>query len=174
MILPLVLILTFMIGCQNKEALAELEALKALEVREAQNIELVKRYISAINEGSFDDFTELLSPDYAVYSPPGGSEHISREKHIENYKAAAQEFKSFTWKTEDLIASGDKVICRAMVNGIYQGSVPDIKVTGKQLSFSLIAIMRIDNGKIAEEWMIDDMLGLARQLGMELKPKEEK
>ena len=29
------------------------------------------------------------------------------------------------------------------------------------------------DGKVVEEWQEDDQLGLARQLGMELKPKEE-
>jgi len=32
--------------------------------------------------------------------------------------------------------------------------------------------MRIENGKAVEEWQEDNQLGLARQLGMELKPKE--
>jgi hypothetical protein len=37
MILPLALILCFMVGCQDKEAMAELEALKAQTQVEEQN-----------------------------------------------------------------------------------------------------------------------------------------
>ena len=172
-ILPLVMILCFMFGCQDKAVMVELEELKAQEAQEKQNMELAKRYIEAINQGNYEILMELLSPDYAAYSPPGISGHVSRERLIENYTTAAKQFGSFTWKIEDIIAAGDKVVCRIMVSGIYQGSVPGVKVTGAQVSFSLINIMRIESEKIVEEWMIDDMLGLARQLGMELKPKEE-
>jgi steroid delta-isomerase-like uncharacterized protein len=174
MILPLALILGFMVGCQDKAAMAELEAFKAQRAQEEKNMELAKRYIEAINQGNFEDFAELLSPDFTAYSPPGHPEQISRDRLIENYKTAAQDIKSFAWKIEDMMAARDKVICRAMVSGIYEGSVLGTEATGKQISFSLITIMRVENGKIAEEWMIDDMLGLARQLGMELKPKGEK
>lgn len=32
--------------------------------------------------------------------------------------------------------------------------------------------IRIENGKIAEEWQLDDMLTFMMQLGIELRPKE--
>ena len=44
MISPLVLTLCFMVGCQDKEAMAELEAMKAQAEVEEQNKEVVKRY----------------------------------------------------------------------------------------------------------------------------------
>ena len=34
--------------------------------------------------------------------------------------------------------------------------------------------MRIADGKVKEWWALEDNLGLMRQLGMELKPKENK
>ena len=71
-----------------------------------------------------------------------------------------------------MIAAGDKVACRIIARGIYKGGFPDIPATEKEFEFSLITIMRIENGKVVEEWQEDDQLGLARQLGMELKPKE--
>ena len=37
-----------------------------------------------------------------------------------------------------------------------------------------IAIHRIVNKKIVEQWTVSDSLGLYQQLGMELKPKEVK
>ena len=172
-IVPLVVLLCFYFSCQDKDAMAELEVLKAQEAQEEKNKELVNSYVEAINQGNFEGLAELLSSDYAGHSPPGYPENISRDRLIENYKTAAKDIKSFAWEIEDLMAAGDKVILRAMVSGVYYGNLPDIKVKGESISFSLISIMRIEDGKIAEEWMIDDMLGLARQLGMELKPKEE-
>jgi len=42
LILPLALILCFMVGCQDKEAMAELEAMKAQAKVEEQNKELIR------------------------------------------------------------------------------------------------------------------------------------
>ena len=172
MVVPMALFLGFMVNCQDREAVAELEICKARGKVEAQNKALAERYIEIINMGNFEALMELLAPDYAVYSPSGYPKPTSREKLIENYKGAAESFSEFTWGIEDMIAAGDKVVCRIIIRGIYSGGVPDLPSAEKKFEFSLITIMRIENGKVLEEWQEDDQLGLARQIGMELKPKE--
>lgn len=42
----------------------------------------------------------------------------------------------------------------------------DIPATGRQATFTLIAIYRMLGGKIQEEWNCADTLGLMRQLGV--------
>jgi steroid delta-isomerase-like uncharacterized protein len=173
LILPLAIILCFMLGCKDKEVLAELEMLKAQIELEEQNIALAKRYIEAINTGNFEAFKDFFSSDYAIYSPSGYPDPTSREKLIENYKGVREAFSEFIWKIEDIIAAGDKVICRIMVNGTTKSGLPGLPETETEVKLSLITIMRMDNGKVVEEWQEDDQLGFARQMGMELKPKEE-
>jgi steroid delta-isomerase-like uncharacterized protein len=162
-----------MVGCQDKAAMAELEAMKAQAAVEEQNISLVKRYIEVFNEGDFEAFKDLLSSNYVIYSPSGYPEPTSREKLIENYKGMQEAFSEFIWNIEDIIAAGDKVICRIIANCTYKGGIPGLQKSEKEVKFSLITIMRLENGKVIEEWQEDDQLGFARQLGMELKPKEE-
>ena len=67
---------------------------------------------------------------------------------------------------EDMIAEGDKVVVRLTMHGIQQGALGSIPPTGKQVAVSTIDIVRIEGGKIAEEWGIDDRLGLLQQLGL--------
>jgi steroid delta-isomerase-like uncharacterized protein len=174
MAIPLALFLCFMVGCQDEEARAELEGFRAQAEVEEQNIALAKRYFETLNKADFEAFKELLSPDYAIYNPSGYPESTSREKLIENYKASAEAFSEFTWSIEDIIAAGEKVVCRIIARGTYKGGVQGLPTTERKFEFSLITIMRLENGKVQEEWQEDDQLGLARQLGMELKPKEEK
>ena len=50
MILPLALIFCFMAGCQDQEAMAELEELRAQAHLEEQNKALVKSYIEEHNK----------------------------------------------------------------------------------------------------------------------------
>jgi steroid delta-isomerase-like uncharacterized protein len=172
LIIIMIFLLFFALGCQDKEVKTELEEMKAQEELEKQNKELAKQYIQTINEGNFEAFKEILSPDYEIYNPSGYPEPTSREKLIENYKGALQAFSDFNWSIEDMIASSDKVVVRIIVRGTYKGGNPEIPVPEKNFQFSLITILRIEKGLIVEEWQEDDQLGLARQLGMELKPRE--
>lgn len=159
-------------GCQDKEAMATLEAYKAQAEIEERNMELAKRYFEALNRGDVEALKELLSPDYAIYSPSGYPEPASREKYIENMAGARKVFPEFSWSLEDIIGAKDKVVCRTIARGTYAGGFPGIPAASKEVRISMITIIRIANGKIVEEWQEDDQLGLVRQLGMELKPKE--
>ena len=173
LVLTLAILLSFALSCQDQETQAELEMLKAQIEVEEQNIALAKRYIEALNAGDFEAFKEFLSPDYAIYSPSGYPEPTSREKLIENYRGVREAFSEFVWKIEDIMAAGDKVVCRIMADCTYKGGISGLPETEKEIRFSLITIMRMENGKVLEEWQEDDQLGFARQMGMELKPKEE-
>ena len=73
-----------------------------------------------------------------------------------------------------LIAEGDKVMTRITMQGIHKGELGGIVPTDKTLTISGFTVFRLVDGKIVEEWEILDELGMMQQLGMELKPKEEK
>jgi steroid delta-isomerase-like uncharacterized protein len=67
---------------------------------------------------------------------------------------------------EELIAEGDKVTIRYGWRGTQQGELMGFPATGKQVRASGISILRIANGKIAEQWDSFDNLGLLQQLGV--------
>jgi predicted ester cyclase len=52
--------------------------------------------------------------------------------------------------------------------------LPGFPATGNKFEYSAIVIVRIEDGRIIEEKIEFDELGFMMQLGMELKPKEEK
>ncbi len=174
MILPLALILCFMVGCQDKEAMAELEEMKAQAEVEEQNKALVTRYVEAWNTGDFEAFKEVLAPDYAYYLPSRSTKPMSLEETIEMFKMLQKAFPDISWSMEELIASEDKVIIRFIEKGTHVGEFMGIPATGNKYETSGIGIIRIENGKIVEMRDEFDMLGLYQQLGMELKPKEAK
>ena len=58
--------------------------------------------------------------------------------------------------------------------GTHRAQYKGIEPTGKYVSNLAIHVMRIADGKVKEWWALEDNLGLMRQLGMELKPKENK
>jgi len=172
MILPLALILCFMVGCQDKEAMAELEDFRAQAALEEQNIALVKRMWEAWSQGDFEAYKEVVSPEYVCYFPSATIEPVSREGVIEFDKMIIKGFPDNSWTIEEKFAVGDKVITRWIYKGTHEGEFMGIPPTGNKVELGGILISRIENGKIVEEREDYDMLGWMMQLGMELKPKE--
>ncbi|UCE43105.1 MAG: ester cyclase [Candidatus Aminicenantes bacterium] len=174
MILPLALILCFMVGCQDKAALAELEEFKAQKEVEEQNKALMHKSFEEWNKGNSEFFMEATTPAYVYYSPSGNPNPNSREDAVESVKLFRKGFPDISFSIEDIIAAGDITITRYVIRGTHEGEFMDIHATGKKIEVSGIIISRIENGKWVEEWEEMDTLGLMQQLGMELKPKEEK
>ena len=173
MILPLVLILCFMVGCRDKEAKAELEEFKAQAEVEAQNKELARKMFEALGKEDFETYKELLAPDYAYYFPSRSTKPMSLEETIEIRKMLQKAFPDISWSMEELIATEDKTIIRFIERGTHEGEYMGIPATGNKYENSGILISRIENGKVVEQWEELDLLGLMQQLGVELKPKEE-
>lgn len=69
-------------------------------------------------------------------------------------------------KIEDMVAEGDKVVCRITFTGTHKGEYMGIAPTGKQVTMIGIAISRFAGGKEAEVWAIEDTLGMMQQLGV--------
>ena len=171
-ILTLTLILCFMVGCQDKEAMAELEEMKAQAEVEEQNKELARKMFEAWGKGDFETYKELLAPDYANYYPSRSTTPMSQEETIEIRKMLQKAFPDISWSIEELIATEDKVIIRFIERGTHEGEFMGIPATGNKYETSGISIRCIENGKVVEEREELDKLGLYQQLGMELKPKE--
>jgi len=169
MVLPLALILCFMIGCQDKEAMAELEAMKAQAEVEQQNEEIVRRYFELMAERN-PAYMELSSEDYIVHFP-GGFDVKGRES-LKNFQDSYFDaFPNLTYFFSDFVAEDDKVAIRYGETGTHQGVFNGIQPTGNEIKGTAIGVFRLKESKIVESWIEGDFLGLYQQLGMELKPK---
>ena len=81
MILPLPLILCFLFGCQDKEAMAELEEFRAQKEVEEQNKAVVLKWFRELSESNFKSlYEELFSSDSKQYIPPN-AEPLSFEEY---------------------------------------------------------------------------------------------
>src|SRR5215208_5272338 len=74
-------------------------------------------------------------------------------------------FPDLRFTIEDLAAEGDKVIARFTMSATHRGELWGIPLTGKQLTLTAMEIYRIAEGKIDEQWVILDALGMMQQLG---------
>ena len=86
MILAMALILYFMVGCQGKEAMAEIEKMKAQAEVEEQNKALVQRILAEGDKKNLGILDEVCSPDYQ-YRFPSNAEPIDRDQHKELWQS---------------------------------------------------------------------------------------
>ena len=173
LVLSLALILCFTFGCQDKAAMAELEEFKAQAAVEEQNKEIVRQLYEAIDEQNFDTFLELRASD-GVCHIPGVPEAVPIEAVTEVIKAYYEAFPDSTHDVKTVIAEGDMVAIRFTQVSTHTGDYEGIPPTGNKISVECQHMLRLANGKVAEVWLVEDNLGMMMQLGMELKPKEEK
>jgi steroid delta-isomerase-like uncharacterized protein len=172
LILPLAMILCLMVGCQDKEAMAELEEFKAQAEVEEQNKEIVRRTHDEVwSKGNMTVADELYAVDYVAHWISGLD-----TRGLEEFKKFVIEaravFSDYTENIEQIVAEGDLVVTRFSSHGTFKGKIMGIPSNDKRVTVQEIAIHCIVNRKIVEQWTIRDSLGLMQQLGMELKPKE--
>jgi predicted ester cyclase len=75
-------------------------------------------------------------------------------------------FPDIQFTIEELLADGDTVVARTTAHGIQTGEFQGIPATGAAVTSSGIAIYRLTGGKIVEQWLEYDQLGLLQQLGV--------
>ena len=171
MIIPLVILFCFTFSCQDKEAMAELEAMKAQAEVEEQNKEITRKFFKELDSGNFDAVIELHDSNFVLHMA-GSPEPIKLEdanQLMRNFYTGISKQKHVI---DLIIGEGDKVAIMTTTHGSHNGEFMGIPPSGVGVEFSQVIIWRITDGKIAEAWEVVDMLGLMQQLGMELKPNE--
>ncbi len=131
-----------------------------------QNKALVRQMVAAVfNQGSADRVDEFLAPDFVEHEelPPGIPAGREGVKLLSAMLHSA--FPDFKATVDDLVAEGDKVVIRMTWSGTHQGEFMGIPPTGRSVSFGVIDIIRIADGKFVEHWGQMDSMGLMQQLG---------
>lgn len=132
-----------------------------------QNKAIVHRMLDQLyNEHRPDLIPEFFTEDLVVHIGRASSDSaVGIEGFTDRVTTALTAFPDIQIAVDDEIAEGDKVACRWTVTGTHQGEFGDIPPTGKVVTRAGVAIYRLVNGKIAENWLFADDLDFMRQLG---------
>ncbi|HZD84622.1 MAG TPA: ester cyclase family protein [Gemmatimonadaceae bacterium] len=71
---------------------------------------------------------------------------------------------------QDAIESGDRVVMRFLVEATHRGELWGIPGTGSRVRWDATMIYRMDGGKIAEQWSVEDWAAILRDLGVAALP----
>lgn len=131
----------------------------------AENKAKVQQIYQAINANTLDDLDALIAVELVDHSPsPGAASGLAGAKQTLSMFHAV--FSNLQVTTEDMIANGDKVVVRMVMNGVNTGEFMGLPPTGKQVTMSGIEMFRLAGGKVVERWAEFDMLSLMQQLGV--------
>ena len=133
--------------------------------RTKENEQVIRQFFSAVDTRGVVAFGEACSSDLAVHL--FGST-LGRDEFSGLVDPFLRAFPDLHHDIEELIAVNDKVVARLSFTGTHTGELQGYAPTGKQITVTEIAIYRIVDGKIVEIWEEFDLLGLWKQLGVEL------
>jgi predicted ester cyclase len=143
--------------------------------REQDNKTVVGRWFEGFwgNPWNPQIIDELAGPDmllqYSLHAPRRGREDV--RNFMMDFRAAFPDLKF--WGAADLIAEGDYVVGRWEGGGTHTGpafsdflagSLPS--ASGRKMHFTGTTVLRVENGKIAEEVGLDDGVAALTQLGI--------
>jgi steroid delta-isomerase-like uncharacterized protein len=121
---------------------------------------LVRRfYEEAINQRDPDAVDRLLSPDFVH-----NGELRGRAGQREAVAAFLDGFSDLRNEIAMLIAEGDRVVARQHWAGTHDGPFAGVAASGRAVRFTSTAVLRIEEGLIAEAWDEVDQAGLLGQI----------
>ena len=130
-----------------------------------QNGALVHRLIADVfNEHNLSGLESLLAPDLVSSwqgSPPLHGIDAWR-KGMEGFFAA---FPDAVYTLENLFCTEDRGAWRGHWNATQRGVWQGIAASGRRVTWDVIIPGRFADGKLAEDWVAYDRLGLFQQLG---------
>jgi len=134
------------------------------------NKAIVRRYLEQVLNDRRHDLAEEFLTDNIELHGSGLAPGLEVVRQWLTMFAAA--FPDGHQIIEDVVAEGDRVVARTTFTGTHQGEMQGIPATDKNVSIPSITIFRLDNGKIAEGWLVSDNLGMMQQLGVIPAPQE--
>lgn len=132
-----------------------------------QNKTIVRRYIEEFwNQANYATADELLAEGYIIHDDSPIWTHSGITSAKQSVHVLRTAFPDLHYTIEDEIAEGDTVVVRSTATGTHLDELMGIPPTGRRGSVTGINIVRLSNGRIHEQWLNWDALGLMQQLGV--------
>jgi predicted ester cyclase len=130
-----------------------------LEANKKLFLEMVERVVGHDDWASAADFFTHDFVAHGVGRKPAtleGMQHLTRV-----WRDAFPD-----WRDEilDVVAEGDLVVGRLRASGTHSGPLLDIAPTGERCEWGMIEIVRVRDGKIAEQWGYSDFADVIARL----------
>jgi predicted ester cyclase len=128
-----------------------------------ENMALGRLSLEARGKGDLDALEHMMAPDFVDHAlaPSQEPDREGYKRRVAEYSAA---FSNVRFIIEDQKAAGDKVVTRFTVSATHaRGELMGVAPTGRELTDVDIVILRISEGKVAEEWGVGTSISEVRE-----------
>jgi hypothetical protein len=133
---------------------------------EQENQSTIRRFIEeGLNKLDATLIDEVYSADYVGHDPDRPAPRAIADLKQGIGGVLGRVFGSPHYSIERLVTEGDLVVWHWTFRAVHQGEIMGIPPTGKPIQFGGVNIFRFENGKVVEDWVYRDTVGMMRQLG---------
>jgi predicted ester cyclase len=134
------------------------------------NIELAREYTRRVfNAHNPDLASEFVTPDVRWH---GGT--LGTVEGVDNLLGLLRGFigalPDLNAREQDIVAAGDTVAIRFVVEATHNGDLLGIAPTGRKVRWDAVDVYKFRDGKISEEWAADDMAAILHAVGAYTPP----
>jgi predicted SnoaL-like aldol condensation-catalyzing enzyme len=140
------------------------------KAQEARNKAVVQRYFGEVlDQKKIELMPELVARDVVLHRP--GFDVTGLDAAMQRLRVVLQDYTAFSSELSGLIAEGDMVSVRVFHRvrarpHTFRSRAGEVRISAEQdLNWAAIVQFRLKDGKIAEEWVMRDELGMLAQMG---------
>jgi steroid delta-isomerase-like uncharacterized protein len=136
----------------------------AIDAAVGSNIEIVRKYTEKV----FNAHNPELVSEYVTSDVKWHGGTLGTVEGAESLVGLLQGFigalPDLNAQEQDIVANGDTVAVRFVVEATHQGDLLGIPPTGRRVRWDAVDVYRLKDGKISEEWAADDLTAILHQV----------
>jgi predicted ester cyclase len=121
-------------------------------------------FAEALNRHDLAALDRFCGEDYAWHGM-GGTEVRGREAFRRAVELFFIAFPDIYAEVLDIIVDGDRAAVRYRESGTHLGELDDLPPTGRTAAWDGVAIYRVADGLLVEEWSVSDRLAMLEAIG---------
>lgn len=126
---------------------------------------LVRDFFDAVwARGNFDQADRFLAEDF-TFTPPAGYAP-DRQGYKEMVRDMHRVFPDLVAELEDVVACNDMAASKWVARGTHEGTWMNLEPTHERVRMEGLAMARIRNGMVVEEYAVQNMMLVLEQLGV--------
>lgn len=126
---------------------------------------IVRAFIEeALNQHDLSAFNRFCASDY-VWHGMDGAEVRGLEPFKREVEVFFDAFPDICIDILDIVGASDRAAVRFRESGTQQGGFAGTRPSGQRASWDGMAIYRVADGLLVEEWSVSDRLGLLEKIG---------
>jgi len=128
--------------------------------------QLIADIFATIDSGDCRRVSELIHEDYVEHNSPLGGEARGPEGFLAETRQCAGAFSEGHSEIDLLVAEGDLAVWCSTFTCVHTGELMGVPPTGRRVSFEILNIGRMKDGKALEHWGQADVGAPMARLGV--------